>query len=453
MLLDFKEEEAPPVPAPSRRIPGVPTGGVALPGIVPKRAPEPEPEVARDQPEQLTAEDEEDRGMTADEQAAADLAEEDQAPPPLPAGRPPTVPAAQSSREIESQGDGDAAPPLPIGRPPQPTVANAFVDEPEQHDREEYEDDAGVAASSPPPRRPSSGLPPLPTSASSAGASLPLSEQQDDPPGSPPTRKTSIFGRKSMTSERGLGRTSIDSSREQYLAGGAVQRTESVQSSISAGQGRMSMEQGVSAPVHPQQEQQYSPQELAQFSSTLGAQIFAAAHSKLADKNSRERDGDALVDFCFSRATNPLPRQNYGFGAPVLDVEGNAKAKTPTIRVQQDEPRAGDSKFECERGTSSQDYGTILTLRSLAIACYLTFLSLAVVVFFDTKFKHNLSTTKVGSDKPMACVLAAFDAQKRKLRTIEVGKSGQIEEGAHRLDDLKSGNVVVFRALPAGEQY
>jgi hypothetical protein len=75
----------------------------------------------------------------------------------------------------------------------------------------------------------------------------------------------------------------------------------------------------------------------------------------------------------------------------------------------------------------------------------------SVVVFFDTKFKHNLSTTKLGADKPMVTVLAAFDAQKRKLRTIEVGKSGQVEEGAHRLDDLKSGNVVVFRVLPAGD--
>ena len=76
---------------------------------------------------------------------------------------------------------------------------------------------------------------------------------------------------------------------------------------------------------------------------------------------------------------------------------------------------------------------------------------LAVVVFFDTKFKHNLSTTKLGAERPMPCVLAAFDAQKRKLRTIEVGKSGQVEEGAHRLDDLKSGNVVVFRVLPGNE--
>lgn len=71
-----------------------------------------------------------------------------------------------------------------------------------------------------------------------------------------------------------------------------------------------------------------------------------------------------------------------------------------------------------------------------------------MVTFHDAKFKHNLSTTRVGTaDRPHVGVVASWDAKKRKLRTIEVAKDGQVDEGSHRLEDLKQGNVVVYRVL------
>ena len=176
----------------------------------------------------------------------------------------------------------------------------------------------------------------------------------------------------------------------------------------------------------------FAPAQLAQFSSTIGAQIFAAAHTKLNDKSAREQSGESLIGFCLSRATDPLPPRGWSFGASILELEGSNKGKANVLN-EVDEPRAGDGESSCElRGKLS-----------------LTSPALAVIVFHDTKFKHNLSTSRVGSaERPLIAIVAAWDSKKRKVKTIEVASSGSVEEGAHRMEDLKSGKVAVWRVLP-----
>lgn len=87
----------------------------------------------------------------------------------------------------------------------------------------------------------------------------------------------------------------------------------------------------------------FAPAQLAQFSSTLGAQMFAAAHTKLNDKNAREQGGEALVTFALSRATDPMPPRGWSFGASVLELEGSSKGRA-TVLNEVDEPRAGDGE-------------------------------------------------------------------------------------------------------------
>lgn len=223
-------------------------------------------------------------------------------------------------------------------------MTTQLVDEPETHD--------GEFVTS--PARPAGGPPPLPSSAPPMSPVV----ADDETPSSPQSRRTSLFKsnstkRESVASiERTATRSSIDSNREQYLAGGfgAPQRSDSVHSQTASGRPSMDaplppLPEGGQSTSQLQSQSQYSPDQLASFSSTLGAQIFAAAHTKLSSRD-KETDSDSFVDYCFSRATNPAQRNGHGFGAPVLDLEMEEKSKnkTPTVRVQIDEPRAGDGE-------------------------------------------------------------------------------------------------------------
>lgn len=214
------EEPAPP----PRRLPGIPTGGFALPGIVaPVRAPEPEPE----EEEPVQQEEEQAIEPEAEEPVEEQPVEESEAavaPPPLPAGRPSSmlpprrsIPTPQASQDI--QNDEIVPPSLPSGRPlpPQPQVAEQFVEEPET--REDYAQEVEEQALPPPPSRPPGGLPPIPIAVSS----LPLPPTAS-PPASPPSRRTSIFkssSKQGSTSELDLQptRTSMDSTRGLGVAG------------------------------------------------------------------------------------------------------------------------------------------------------------------------------------------------------------------------------------------
>ncbi|ORY77260.1 hypothetical protein BCR35DRAFT_305565 [Leucosporidium creatinivorum] len=487
-------------PAPPRRLPGIPTGGFALPGIVaPVRAPEPEPE----EEEPVEQEDEQVAEPEVEEATEHEPIQEpkaEDAPPPLPAGRPSSmlpprrsVPTPQATEH--DQEDVVAPPPLPSGRPlpPQPQVAEQFVEEPETHEdfAQEVEEQAP-----PPPTRPQGGLPPVPTVATS-----PPLPPTASPPASPPSRRASLFkssSKQGSTSslDRQPTRTSMDSTRGLGVVGSGYlgddtspQRSNSSSGhplpALPEGSGGflaqdIDLEQGSqwwrATPFGPPSSirsrrdilydlsestatkrgktrfdneieviyadlsktiitisfdaadtseattslsqthhapPSFSPAQLSQLSTTVGAQIFAAAHSKLSDKGAREQNGESLVNFCFGRATEPLGPRGWSYGANVLDIESGSKGKASVLN-EVDEPRAGD-----------------------------------VIVFHDTKFKHNLSTTRVGSaERPHVAVVAAWDGKKRKVKTIEVGSNGAVEEGGHRTEDLKSGRVSVWRVLP-----
>ncbi|GJN92758.1 hypothetical protein Rhopal_005796-T1 [Rhodotorula paludigena] len=153
---------------------------------------------------------------------------------------------------------------------------------------------------------------------------------------------------------------------------------------------------------------------LLQWSASLGAQVFAAAHAKLSDKGARGLADRDLVDFCFGRATDPLPPVGATFGVKVYEATVEQGKKAPMVG-EDDEPRAGD------------------------------------VVSIHAKFKHNLSTKTVGSDAggPHVAIVAGWEAKKGKLKVIEVdGKSGAVDENTYRIDEMRAGRVVVWRVAP-----
>lgn len=351
------EEQDEEAPAPPRRLPGFPAGAVALPGMPTRKVvdPEPEPELEPTGEAETEQEDEQEAEPVQEDHTEQVMEEPESpmAPPPLPAGRPSSmlpprrsVPTPQATEDDQDGSSAPPPPPLPSGRPlpPPPQIASQFVEEPEMHD-EPFEQVSEEAAP-PAPARPQGGLPPVPSSTTYSSPPLPPTAS---PPSSPPSRRTSIFKstskRESVTSldhAPAATRTSMDSTRS--FGGGvgylgedtAPQRTNSTSSAAGQGHPLPSLPESGGGGGHS-----FAPEQLAHFSSTLGAQVFAAAHSKLNDKSAREQSGENLVLFGLSRATDPAAPRGASYGASVLAVEGTAKGK-PSVLNEVDEPRAGD---------------------------------------------------------------------------------------------------------------
>lgn len=171
--------------------------------------------------------------------------------------------------------------------------------------------------------------------------------------------------------------------------------------------------------THAEIQQAHFPQpsvslaQLVTFSSKLGSQFFAAAYSL---KSSKHASASSFTDACYSRATeilNPIGCC-YGFTIYSVHVASSSDKKLVQPIIEEiDTPRVGD-----------------------------------IVVINSAKFKHNLTTVKVGTDKPEVAVLESYDSKKRKIKVLEVGKDGSVVEGGYRLEDLKSGEVKIFRAIP-----
>lgn len=73
------------------------------------------------------------------------------------------------------------------------------------------------------------------------------------------------------------------------------------------------------------------------------------------------------------------------------------------------------------------------------------------VVTIAAKFKHNLSSKTVGSspEAPHVAIVAGWDAKKGKLKVVEVeGRNGTVDEGSYRIDEMRAGQVVVYRVAP-----
>lgn len=153
--------------------------------------------------------------------------------------------------------------------------------------------------------------------------------------------------------------------------------------------------------------------ELMSLSNSLGAQISSAAYSKLNERSSTKPTSSEFIAYCFSRATDSLPpSNNSSYGITIAQYLPLTKSTAPTPQPL-DEPRAGD-----------------------------------IAIFLDARFKHNLTTTKVGSmGVPHIAIVAAWDSKKGKLRVVEVaeGKSGVVENAYRMIEDLKSGSVQVHR--------
>ncbi|GAA5838646.1 hypothetical protein JCM9279_003817 [Rhodotorula babjevae] len=411
------------VPAhPPRRIGGMPAGGFALPGIAQARPPpppppadaEPEPEQDESHPlaedaaslkaksdaatdeafERHSASSDGDRLEARDEVEAAgeelDDDEEEQAPPPLPTSRPPTMPPSRSVPVPAADDDRDEA--------NVQEEQQQHVDEPESfaHDEQGYEQDQeeeGDSAMPPPP--------PPPRPAGGHQASLPLSPSHDSP-SSPPMRAPPS---PRMSSD--LARTATQSSRRSSAFAGAPISPRQSFGDYPSAQQQQHGDVSSSAPIRANLDS------LLQWSASLGAQVFAAAHVKQSDKAARGLSDRDLIEFCLGRATDPMPPSGGRYGAVVYDAMVEQGKKAATVS-ENDEPRAGD------------------------------------IVSMHAKFKHALSSKTVGSAQaPHVAVVAAWDDKKGKLRVLEVDpKSGTMAEGSYKVEDMRAGQLTVYRVAP-----
>ena len=325
------------------------------------------------------------------------------------------------------------------------------VDEPESfaHDEPEHEQDyaeeeAEEAESAVPPP------PPPPRPAGGHQASLPLSPSHDSP-SSPPMRAPP-----SPRMSTDLARTATQSSRRSSaFAGAPISPRQSFGDYPSAQQQQQQLQQGdgstSSAPIRANLDS------LLQWSASLGAQVFAAAHVKQSDKSARGLSDRDLVEFCLGRATDPMPPSAGRYGAVVFDATVEQGKKAATVS-EEDEPRAGDSASSLSLSHCSSppdrraqaDPGSLPPsfLPSLALSLSL---SLArAVVSMHAKFKHALSSKTVGSAQaPHVAVVAAWDNKKGKLRVLEVDpKGGTMAEGSYKVEDMRAGQLTVYRVAP-----
>ncbi|GAA5974555.1 hypothetical protein JCM11641_002087 [Rhodosporidiobolus odoratus] len=408
---------------PPRRIGGIPMGGFALPGIAPPRLPSLPPTDAEAEVEsQSQSEDDDEAGHAAavahedDDVDREEEREEETAPPPLPPNRPPPAPSRSIPAPTEEQSDeGDYIPSVPADGPEE-GHEGAYVAEPEEHDQveleqEEQQEEGDEMPPPPPPPRPAGGH----------QASLPY-------PQSPSLQQQAQLAR-SPTPTGSLKRSSTLFSNAAEKLGFSPSPRQSLDLSLHAAGSATAH-----APETPDQAPApYDVASLQHFSSTMGAQIFAAAHtlrssSSSSSSSSRGGGGKGDEDFikrCFEKAAEaqePVFGAGEGggrFGQVVFQARREEKGGKEGERWEGEEVRAGD------------------------------------VLAVSAKFKHALSSRTFGSPTcPHLAIVAAYDPKKGgKIKTVEVDpKSGNVEEGSYKVDELKSGWIRVWRAVPRSSQ-
>ncbi|GAA6004071.1 hypothetical protein JCM10207_002411 [Rhodosporidiobolus poonsookiae] len=424
---------------PPRRVGGIPMGGFALPGMAAPRPPRSEPEENVDAKEQeqhvQPAADEdiapEDRGVP--EEPSAD----GPAPPPLPPNRPstgpprrsiPVPPPAASQDEDREHGHVD---PVADEDDQYEPVLEASHDEPQQYvDEPEAHEEEGEMAPPPPPRpagghtSPSMDHPSRMASISSVSsrppARVPPLPQSDAELTRSPTQgsQRSAYSPRPVY-ETGSARPSLDLGA--YAHGGQQQydADEYAQGHHEGGVPPAGYDSGLVQPAAEASSASRPPERasldaLLQWSATLGAQVFAAAHV-LKSSSARGLTDEQFVDKCLEKATEPwVPAKGeYAYGVRVYEAVVEQGKKGALVQ-EDDEPRAGD------------------------------------VAVISAKFKHALSTKTVGSDShPHVAVVVGWEAKKGKLKVHEVdAKSGAVDENSYKVDDLKAGKVVVYRVTP-----
>lgn len=401
-------EEAPSVP---RRVGGIPAGGVRMPGLPPVVQP-PVVEAVEDEPAAETPEEDEDAPEETHPGEAQVEEEEEAAPPPLPKGRPPpsravpvAAPVAEPDEEEETEEKEEE-----VHEPEEEEDQEEEVhEEPEElgdeAEEDEHQDDEEMAPPPPPRSYPAPGrldnsIPPV-SPVVTRGPSLPPPARM---PSLPPTTKAPSI----PSAGREIGRSESTRSGSSFLDDVEIPSSSMGMGPSDTSATPLARQESHSSHTSANVGRTATPQELEGFSASLGTQIFAAAHSKQGDKS--RTTTKAFIDYCFSRATDPLPptHDTYGIRVASLDADTGTMSSLEIVR-------SGD-----------------------------------IVVLRGSRFKKPLTTIKVGcGGEAHVVVVSGYDAKKRKVHTIEVGeKSGLVEEGSFRVEELKSGKVDFYRVCP-----
>lgn len=412
------------------RVPGsIPKGGVrlpfaplpprsALPSLPPANLVEPE-EIVVDEEVDVEEEEEEEEELVEEEleEEEEEEAEAEAIAPPLPLGRP-------SAPPIITTDDS------PIPDEPTEAAEATEADEEEEEEEEEIEaDDASAESAQAPPPPPRSYPRPL-------SAVVPPTPSSGVPRGSLPPLPSAGTGMEVERSEGGGGLLDsvIIPSGGMYAEEPSTQINDEPSSPLPPTPSSPIL----SAPTQSER-RMATATELERFSSTLGAQIFAAAHLRLNSKAATGGGGGGpeFIEYCFSRAPDALNGSEGGVG---VVQAGSTKFNGHLIYSHSFPPSSSTSPKPTPttfvNHTTSPAPGDILFLRS-------------------TKFKKGLTTVRVGGagENALVGVVSAWDEKKKKVHFIsaEAGGGGGgdgVVEGAWRIDELRAGEVQVFRVLP-----
>ncbi|SCV73815.1 BQ2448_6245 [Microbotryum intermedium] len=349
---------------------GIPRGGVALLGL---GAP---PAQSPNNSEGTSA------APLTQEQGGLHVLEEPQAPEALPIG--------QNLEQLEEELRGDQI------------VSDVGVVS--VREEEDAVPEPPVHAVPAPPPRPRGGLPPAP-------AQPALSLEDDSEPAVPSSPQ---IGEKASMPNHQSSVASLNRIATRSSVGSRPTAT-----SDALRRGSIELSRDIRSPSSTQHSWPAVPHSnLEEFSITLGAQVFAAAHLKLSEKGAKFSNDEELIRFCIHRVKDVQWPADGSYGVTVWGVAVSGKGPHDPRTPDLDEPRAGD-----------------------------------IVIMTDCKFKATLSSTRVGADgQPKQSVCQAWDPKKRKLRTIEVGKNGIVEENSYKFDDLREGRVEIQRIVGSARE-
>lgn len=333
-------------------------------------------------------------------------------PPPLPTGRPsnPSIKAATpvqepiaSIEEPEEEVEAEEEEEFDVveSEEGEEQFENSTLHESEEfHSEIEEEEEEEESAPIPPPRSHPAASPPP----SSRLPTLPSHESVFDGLPPPPRSLPPVGGLPSLPSPTlvatapGLERTESNFSiLDVDIPSSSFSFDESTTSTTNE-----------PAPVEvvASSSKSYTLQELIKFSSLLGAQLFAAAHS--IEKKLTLMSEEEFISFCFSKTSNALLPNFNSYGSLIHSLIYDSPTKKLLENKPVDEIRIGD-----------------------------------LITFFDCKFKQNLGTMRVGN---LVGVVSGWDEKKRKVHYYWVEKGGVVE-GAKRVDELRGGKIEIWRAV------
>jgi hypothetical protein len=334
-----------------------------------------------------------------------------EAAPPLPPGRPPLPPVPST-----------AAPALPPGRPPVPAGYAAEHDSPGKVRRGSTHDEG-----SPPPRP--RRAPPVAVSHAPAAADI---EQPASPSSatsaSPPLRpsRASLPPESSGFEDYAAFSTFTleEPSRRDSLAKESEPPLPPVPVPVSKSSlpPEPTTSHSYTEQTAGQAESRPTPVQLLEYSSRIGAQVFARARSKAKDANTRFTNEDpalAYVNAVLAEVTDASPPDGVRFGWPIYVAQGDKEKGARATLGEETQISVGD-----------------------------------IFVAVDAKFKKGLagSSHSVGSaGRPHIAIVADdFDVKKHKVRVycVLAGGKGKVVEDGYHLDHLRAGEVRVYRVLP-----